>query len=150
MKTITKSYSEMILLPTFLERFEYLRLHGGVAHETFGRDRWINQLLYTSPEWKAFRNRVIRRDEGCDLACPDRPIQTRDPVTGRHLRSILIHHINPITYEDVVNQAPCVFSMDNAVCTQLLTHNAIHYGDDSLLIKDPVERTVNDTCPWKL
>lgn len=139
MRTFTKTYSELILLPTFEERFEYLRLDSSVGRETFGRDRWINQEFYHSREWLEFRRRVIRRDDGCDLGCVDRPIQSR----------VIIHHLNPITIEDVMERRPCVFDLNNVICTQHGTHNAIHYGDISLLPHELPERRPNDTCPWR-
>lgn len=136
---IFKSYSELIQLPTFKERFRYLELGGKVGEETFGFQRWANQQLYHSSEWLRFRDDVIIRDNGCDLG-----------VEGYEIAgAVLIHHLNPITYEDVVNRAPCVFDMDNVICTQLSTHNAIHYSDESLLIQMPTQRSRNDTCPWK-
>lgn len=139
MTMIFKSYSELILLPTFKERFRYLELGGKVGEETFGFQRWANQQLYHSSEWLRFRDDVIIRDNGCDLG-----------VEGYEIAgAVLIHHLNPITYEDVINRAPCVFDMDNVICTQLSTHNAIHYGDESLLIQMPTQRSRNDTCPWK-
>lgn len=137
--TSIKSYSEVMSLPTFLERYNYLRIGGRVGKDTFGRDRYLNQILYTSPEWRAFRREIIRRDQGCDLACDDREIQDK----------IIIHHINPITVEDVVNRNPMIFDPENVICVSHMTHEAIHYGDDNLLMKDPVERRPNDTCPWR-
>lgn len=138
MKTI-KTYSEMILLPTFLERFKYLQIGGMVGSETFGFDRYLNQSLYRTAEWKRFRNEIIVRDNGCDLGCDDRTIYGK----------ILVHHINPLTVEDIVNRHSCVFDPDNAICVSLDTHNAIHYGDEELLMLGPIERTKNDTCPWR-
>lgn len=126
-------------LPTFEERFEYLKLGGKVAQSTFGFNRYLNQALYRSPEWKEFRNQIIIRDNGCDLAIPDRMIGRR----------ILIHHLNPIRVEDIVKRRHCVFDPENAVCVSFMTHEAIHYGDDSLLILVPEERRPNDTCPWR-
>lgn len=134
-----KSYSELITLPTFEERFQYLKLNGLVGDLTFGYNRYLNQLLYRSPEWRAFRQKVIVRDEGCDLAIPDREIHTR----------ALVHHINPISVEDVINRSPRVFDFDNVITTVQLTHNAIHYGDDDILVSSkPVERFSGDTIPW--
>lgn len=138
MKTI-KTYSEMILLPTFLERFKYLQIGGMVGSETFGFDRYLNQSLYRTAEWKRFRNEIIVRDNGCDLGCDDRTIYGK----------ILVHHINPLTVEDIVNRHSCVFDPDNVICVSLDTHNAIHYGDEELLMLGPIERTKNDTCPWR-
>lgn len=134
-----KSYSEMITLPTFEERFEYLRLDGFVGQETFGYDRYLNQILYNSPEWKKCRQKVIIRDNGCDLGCEGFEIQGR----------ILIHHINPITLEDIHNRSPKIFDPDNLITTVHNTHNAIHYGDRNLLLIAPIERSRNDTCPWR-
>lgn len=135
-----KTYSELITLPTFEERFEYLKLHGRVGAETFGYERYLNQILYNSYEWKTeTRPKIILRDEACDLACPGFDIPTR----------ILIHHINPITVDDVLNRNPKVFDPDNLICVSHKTHQAIHYGDESLLTIRPIERTRNDTCPWR-
>lgn len=134
-----KTYSEMILLPTFLERFKYLQIGGIVGAETFGFDRYLNQSLYRTAEWKRFRNEIIMRDNGCDLGCGDRTIYGK----------ILVHHINPLTVEDIVNRHSCVFDPDNVICVSLDTHNAIHYGDEELLMLGPIERKPNDTCPWR-
>lgn len=134
-----KTYQELISFKTFEERFNYLKLSCVVGDETFGCKRWVNQILYRSPEWRSFRDRVIRRDEGCDLGIPGREI----------FGQIIIHHINPITLEDIVERNPKVFDMNNAISTMLSTHNAIHYGDASNLILDPVERRPNDTCLWR-
>lgn len=134
-----KSYSEMITFPTFEERFEYLRLKGSVGRDTFGHDRYLNQILYNSKEWKFTRNKIIVRDNGCDLACEGFEIYGQ----------ILIHHINPIRVEDIVDRNPIVFDPENLITTVHNTHNAIHYGDMSLLITTPVERSRNDTCPWR-
>lgn len=134
-----KSYSELIMIPTFVERFEYLKLDGTIGIDTFGHDRWLNQVLYRSPEWKRFRNRIIIRDNGCDLGIEGREIQGK----------IIIHHLNPLTIEDVINRSPKIFDEENVISTMLMTHNAIHYGDEELLMKDPIIRTANDTCPWR-
>lgn len=134
-----KTYSELIQIPTYEERYRYLRLFGSVGEETFGFKRWLNQEFYHSGEWLKFRDEIIIRDEGRDLA-----------VEGFEIYgSIIIHHLNPITYDDILNQNPCVFDPDNVVCTKLSTHNAIHYGDETQLHNSPVERTKNDTCPWR-
>lgn len=138
---LRRSFRELSRLKTFDERFAYLRLGGIVGESTFGSDRYLNQILYKSPEWRSFRNDVIIRDNGCDLAIPG-----RDILGDR----IIIHHINPLTVEDVENRNPAIFDLDNVVCVSHNTHEAIHYGDESLLPKDPVERRPNDTCPWKL
>ena len=134
-----KSYSVVILLPTLEERFEYLKLKGAVGVETFGYDRYLNQILYHDPEWKRVRREVIIRDNGCDLGVEGHTIQGR----------ILVHHINPITVDDIRLRRRCVFDLDNLICTSHDTHNAIHYGDVNLLPKNPIERKPNDTCPWK-
>ena len=134
-----KTYSELIALPTYEERFNYLKLEGVVGEMTFGFDRYLNQKLYTSQEWKTVRNQVIVRDNGCDLACEGYEIYGK----------ILIHHINPITVEDVINHNPIIFDLENLISTTHNTHNAIHYGDENLLIKGPIERTKNDTIPWR-
>lgn len=136
---MTRTYSEVIMLPTFVERYRYLKIGGRVGSETFGYDRYLNQILYRTAEWKRFRNEIILRDNGCDLACEGYEI----------VGKILIHHINPITVEDVLQRDPKVFDPENAISTILNTHNAIHYGDESLLITEPIERKPNDTCPWK-
>ena len=129
----------MLTFPTLEERFRYLELKGSVGKDTFGYDRYLNQILYHSGEWKSFRNDIIIRDNGCDLACEGYEIHQR----------ILIHHINPITVEDVLNRSPKVFDPENVVCVSHITHNAIHYGDENLLMTAPVERSQNDTCPWR-
>lgn len=134
-----KTYSELITFPTFIERYRYLKINGVVGEETFGYDRYLNQALYNSQEWRNFRRRVIVRDEGRDLACEGFEMDSR----------ILIHHINPITVEDVLNRHPKIFDMENAVSTSFNTHRAIHYGDESLLVIEPNERSKNDTCPWR-
>lgn len=139
MSTIIRTYSELITLPTFEERFEYLRLDGAVGLETFGYDRYLNQILYRSIEWKRLRNEIIIRDNGCDLGCEGFEIYDR----------ILVHHINPITVEDVLKRRPNVFDPNNLISTSHNTHNAIHYGDVGLLTIAPIERTKNDTCPWR-
>ena len=136
---IIKTYSELITLPTFIERFRYLKLSGVIGEETFGFDRYLNQTLYASAEWKRFRRDMIVRDNGCDLGCEGYEIYG----------NVLVHHINPITVEDVINRNPCIFDPNNVICTSLNTHNAIHYGDETLLITEPVVRKPNDTCPWK-
>lgn len=134
-----KTYSELITFSTFEDRFEYLQLKGIVGQETFGFDRYLNQILYNSKEWKHLRNEIIVRDNGCDLALEGFEIHCR----------ILIHHINPITIDDVIKRREIVFDPENLICVTHNTHNAIHYGDKSLLITGPIERRANDTCPWK-
>lgn len=140
MKTkIIRTYSELITIPTFEERYEYLRLYGTVGEETFGFDRYLNQVFYKSKEWRAIRDYVIVRDCGCDLAIPDREIQSR----------ILVHHMNPVTVRDIVNRADDILNPEFLICTSKNTHDAIHYGDSDLLILEPIERSINDTCPWR-
>ena len=134
-----RTYRECMQLPTFQERYRYLQIGGRVGKETFGFDRYLNQMLYRTPEWKRFRRDTIVRDNGCDLGCEGYEIYG----------NILVHHINPITVEDVINRNPCIFDPNNVICTSLNTHNAIHYGDETLLITEPVVRKPNDTCPWK-
>ena len=138
-KTSIKTYSELITIPTFLERYRYLKISGRIGEETFGYDRYLNQTLYQSPEWKRFRRDMILRDNGLDLACDGYEIYEK----------ILVHHIDPITPRDVIRRDPKIFDPENVVCVSLNTHNAIHYGDESLLMLDPIVRTKNDTCPWK-
>lgn len=135
----TKSYSEMIKLKTFDERLKYLKLDGVVSDLTFGGNRYLNQVLYRSEEWRRFRRDVIIRDRGCDLADENRPIN----------RMILIHHLNPLTVEDVKKRSRRIFDMDNVVCTTKETHNAIHYGTDISSLYDYKERRPNDTIPWR-
>ena len=137
--TMNKCYSELITIPTFIERYRYLRLGGKVGEDTFGFDRYLNQIFYKDPEWLRTRDLVIIRDGGCDLAVPDREILSR----------ILVHHINPITKEDIINRDPKLFDLENLISTVKNTHDAIHYGDENLLIIEPIERSQNDTCPWR-
>lgn len=141
MTMMTKSYSEMIKLPTFEERFQYLKLDGFVGDATFGFNRYLNQIFYKSPEWRRLRHDIIVRDNACDLAVEGREIQYHG--------GILIHHINPITLDDIDKRSYILFDPDNLVVVTQRTHNAIHYGDESVLIKDYVERRPNDTCPWR-
>ena len=136
---IIRTYSELITLSTFEERYRYLRLDGRVGQETFGFDRWLNQKFYKDPEWLRVRDFVIIRDNGCDLGIEGREIHSR----------ILIHHMNPITTEDIVKRSKYLLDPEYLICTVKRTHDAIHYGDESLLILNPIERTKNDTCPWK-
>lgn len=138
MSTI-KTYSELILLPTFEERFRYLKLDGRVGEETFGFDRYLNQKFYKWDEWLSARDYVIARDFGCDLGIDDREILGR----------IIIHHMNPISTEDILRRSKYLLDPEYLICTADLTHKAIHYGDESLLITAPIERTKYDTCPWR-
>ena len=134
-----RTYSNLITIPTFEERYNYLKLNGIVGKETFGYDRYLNQLLYRSSDWRSFRDRIIIRDNGCDLACEGFELQSR----------IIIHHIDPITVEDILNNHPKVFDPENVVSTSHNTHLAIHYGDKNLISIGPINRYKNDTCPWK-
>lgn len=134
-----RTYTELIQLKTFEERFEYLRLSGTVGADTFGFERYINQRFYKSYEWKHVRNLVILRDQCCDLAFEDRPIPT----------NVIIHHMNPITVSDIIDFTEYLLNTEYLICTSHNTHNAIHYGNESNLYKAPVERKPNDTCLWK-
>ena len=134
-----KTYSELILLPTFQERFEYLKLDGTVTQETFGSKRWINQIFYQSPEWKSARREVIVRDQGNDLGCDGWAI----------MKKIYVHHINPITEEDILKRADCLFDPENLICCSDATHKAITFGDANLLPKEFIERKPGDTCLWQ-
>ena len=140
MKKNIRTYSELSKLKTFRERYEYLKLDGTVGEETFGFDRYINQMFYKSEEWKRIRNYVITRDNGCDLGIQDRKIV--DSV-------ILVHHMNPITKEDIINKNEILLDPEYLITTIKSTHDAIHYGDESLLAEDLIVRSKNDTCPWK-
>lgn len=139
-----RTYTELITFPTFIERFRYLRLGGAVGQETFGFDRYLNQTFYRSDEWLALRDYVILRDTGFGDYCKDLGIEGRD-IHGR----ILVHHMNPITKEDILKRTKYLLDPEYLICTIDSTHRAIHYGDENLLIKDPVERTKYDTCPWR-
>ena len=136
---IIRTYSELIKLPTFKERFQYLKLDGDVGVETFGFDRYLNQAFYSSDEWKSIRNKVIIRDNGCDLGIEGREIYKR----------IIVHHMNPITKEDLLYRTEYLLNPEYMICTMKNTHDAIHYGDENLLITEPIVRTKYDTCPWK-
>lgn len=134
-----KTYSELITLPTFEERFRYLKLDGRVGEKTFGFDRYINQIFYKSKEWRSIRDYVIARDNGCDLGIEGREIYGK----------VLIHHMNPITKEDILNCSEFILNPEYLISTIKNTHDAIHYSDENLLIISPIERTKNDTCPWR-
>lgn len=135
-----KSYKELIKIEKFEDRYEYCKLGGGVADPTFAGHRYLNQVLYRSPEWKSIRRDAIARDGGNDLAHPDRPI----------IKGIYIHHLNPITIEDIEKRRDWIFDLDNLVCVSFDTHQAIHYGDEKMLIPSkPTVRTPGDTCPWR-
>lgn len=134
-----KTYSELITFETFEERYRYARLGGQVGIETFGFDRYLNQVFYRSVEWRKFRSEMIVRDLGCDLGVKGHDI----------VGNILLHHLNPIDMDDIINRRIGVLlNPENVICVSLRTHNAIHYGDDSLLITEFSERSANDTCPW--
>ena len=134
-----KTYSELSQLPTFIERYRYLKLNGQVGESTFGFDRYLNQVFYRSQKWKSIRDQVIIRDNGCDLGVDGHDIHGR----------VLIHHMNQITIDDIRNESDFLLDPEFLICVTHNTHNAIHYGDESLLITAPVERTKNDTCPWR-
>ena len=141
MGTYTKSYSTLLTLPTFEERFRYLKLGGEIGKETFGFDRYLNQAFYSTLEWKNFRRDMIVRDLGCDLGIPDREIGG----------IIILHHINPISMADIRQRnIEVLLNPENVICVSHNTHNAIHYGDESILTPSSlVERRPNDTCPWR-
>lgn len=143
MKTMKKSYHELCRLPTFEERYEYLRQAQLVGDVTFGYGRYLNQHLYNTPEWKHKRREIMIRDSDGDYVF-DLGIKTR-PISGK----VIVHHINPITIEDIRERRPCVFDDDNLISVSVLTHNAIHYSSANILAKDYEPRTPNDTCPWK-
>lgn len=144
MKTKTsmsiKTYSELITLPTFEERYRYLRLDSIVGEPTFGFERWLNQVFYSSKEWKTFRRDIVIRDNGCDLGIEDRLIGG----------SIYLHHINAIDIDDIRDRnIEVLLNPENVICTSFNTHQAIHYGDENILCLAPIERSRNDTCPWR-
>ena len=134
-----RTYSELITLPTFEERFKYLQLNGQVGESTFGFDRYMNQVFYRSQKWKSIRDFVIIRDCGCDLG-----VEGYD-IYGK----IIIHHMNPLSMRDIETESDFLLNPDFLICTTHNTHNAIHYGDEKLLVTAPIERTKNDTCPWR-
>lgn len=134
-----KSYSECIQYPTYEERLEYLKIFGSVGFDTFGYDRYLNQALYRCSEWKRTRNNIIIRDKSCDLAVDGYEIIVKG----------IVHHINPITIEDILERRPIVFDPDNLIFCSLATHNAIHYGGEGSNPNLVVERRMNDTIPWR-
>ena len=134
-----RTYSELISIPTFEESFKYLQLNGNVGAETFGYDRVFNQRFYSSLEWKRLRDEIIFRDNGCDLGILDRRI----------IGKIFIHHMNPIMLEDIRESSEFLLNPEYLICMSFETHNAIHYGDENLLFKAPIERKQYDTCPWR-
>lgn len=134
-----RTYSELITLPTFEERYRYLRLGGKVGEDTFGFNRYLNQVFYSSKEWKRIRRDIIIRDLGCDLGVDGFEIYGR----------IIVHHMNPITKDDILSRSKFLTDPEYLICTSHNTHEAITYGDENLLILPPIERTKNDTCPWR-
>lgn len=139
MRSMKRTYTDLIHIPTYKERFEYCDLCGLVGDETFGCDRWLNQVLYSSPEWRRFRRDIIIRDKGCDLAFDGFEI----PCFAT------IHHLNPITKHDILERRPCVFDPENVILVATDTHKFIHYGHGEAPNRLPVERRPNDTCPWR-
>lgn len=134
-----RRYSDLVQLKTFEDRFSYLKLHGKVGEETFGLDRYLNQQLYKSRRWQNIRSQVIIRDDGCDLG-----------IDGRQMDNyITIHHMNPISMEDIEEERDIVFDPEYLICCSSRTHKAIHFGNENLLIRDPIIRRPNDTCPWR-
>ncbi len=134
-----RCYNDLIQLKTFEERFQYLKIHGKVGEETFGLDRYINQQLYKSQRWRSTRSKIIIRDDGCDLG-----------IDGRQMDEyIVVHHMNPIDLEDIEEERDIVFDPDYLICCSTRTHRAIHFGDENLLLRDPVIRRPNDTCLWR-
>lgn len=139
LKMMNRCYKELRKLKTFEERYQYLKIGGKVGEATFGFDRYINQLLYTSQRWKKTRDKVIIRDGACDLGIEDRAIHG----------ILFVHHMNPITIEDIEQERDHIYDPEFLICTAMMTHNAIHFGNESLLVKLPPERKPNDTCPWR-
>lgn len=139
MSGIVRTYKELSRLPTFLERYRYLKLDGTVGEETFGFERYLNQKFYRSQEWKTVRNHVIARDLGRDLG-----MEGYD-ICGR----VYVHHMNPIDPEDIQDSADILMNPEYLICVSFSTHNAIHYGSEDLLATEPAERKPNDTCPWR-
>lgn len=137
---MSKRYSRVIQFSEFVDRFNYLKLFSSVGVDTFGSHRYLNQVLYRSPEWRRVRREIIMRDDGCDLAHPGLPI----------FGNVFIHHLNPINVEDVLERRPIVFDPENLICCSFKTHNALHYGtEEDIMEKELIIRTKNDTCPWK-
>lgn len=134
-----RTYTDLIAIPTFVERFKYLKLMGSVGADTFGYDRYLNQIFYTTREWRHLRDQVILRDMGRDLAMEGYEIHGK----------IYIHHLNPISKDDIIERSEYLMNPEFLVCTSFETHNAIHYGNADNLRSVPIERRANDTCPWK-
>lgn len=139
MSKIIRCYKELIRIPTFHDRFEYLKLNGVVGDTTFGYERTLNQMLYTSSKWRRLRNQIILRDNGCDLGVDGFEIPDK----------IIVHHMNPMTLDDLKDFSDDIFNPEYLICVSHNTHNAIHYGDNNLLPREPIERRPGDTCPWK-
>lgn len=136
-----RTYSELRNLTTFAERYRYLKLEGKVGEETFGRDRWLNQLFYTREQWRRLRREIIVRDLGCDLGIPGYEFGPKQKV--------IIHHMNPIQLEDLTNRIELCLDPEYLICTSLDTHNGIHFGKDLVAPTEFIERRPNDTCPWR-
>ena len=134
-----RTYSQLIRLPTFEDRFEYLKLKGSVGKDTFGHDRYLNQIFYSSMEWRRLRDEIIIRDNGCDLGIEGRQIGGK----------VYIHHLHPLDVNDILTHSEYLVNPEYLICVSFETHNAIHYGDINLLPRDPIERKRNDTCPWR-
>lgn len=135
-----KTYTELLEIPDYIGRVKYLETHSNIGETTFGWSRYLNQALYTSDEWRKFRRDIIIRDEGCDLALPGYDLNAED---------IIIHHLNPITPEQVEARDPIIFSKNNVVCVSNRTHRCIHYGGIRTAIFSTLQRKPYDTCPWK-
>ena len=135
-----RTYSELICLPTFEERYKYCQLSGRIGSETFGFERYLNQSFYTSTEWRTVRRLVIIRDQGSDLGIPDRPI----------FGFVRVHHLNPITVEDFEKCSDLILDPEFLICVSLDTHNAIHFGNEKNIVSLPKERRKGDTTPWRV
>lgn len=142
MSQMIRTYTELIAIPTFIDRYRYLKLEGNVGEETFGWERYLNQTFYKSNEWRRFREWIIVRDHGCDLAAFDHGFASGE--------LIIIHHLNPISTKDIIGRTEYLMNPEYVVACRKLTHDAIHYGDESLLFPYEVTtRRPNDTAPWK-
>ena len=137
-KKMNRTYSELIRLTTFIERFNYAKLSSIIGDRTFGGNRYLNQRLYMSKEWRNFRRDVIIRDNSCDLGIESEPIFDRP----------IIHHLNPISIDDIIENNPAIWDLENVICVSFNTHNAIHYGDEKTLPQLPQERKQGDTKLW--
>lgn len=150
---LMRTYSELIKLKTFEERFEYLKTASRIGESTFGFDRYVNQALYWSKDWEEIKNKIIIRDNACDLAMAGYDIRgkiiLRDGREFKKAGRIIVHHINPLTKQDILDRSPKIFDPENLICCSFKTHNAIHFGDLNSLTLPPKERTLNDTCPWR-